>query len=426
MTDQPKGKIRKAVTAAAGAVASELVGNALPPGAPPPPPPPQPEPVAAETAHDVPEHEYVPEVETSTVTRGEDGSVAAQTGTVWHPETVDGLPLKDLPTVEEFEQIEVREDEFGNFIIDATERFVVHTNGHDEVYTDHQHIVVPGDGTPGDTDIDIVQDADIVIHENPDGTITVEHQGSLTYELTPDAPGHGDIEIFQEETVLLDEAETGPPGIDVAVTVDEQAKADDPFGEPAGPAIHQTEVIADKGRGATVTAQVTAPAPALPGAPPPAVVTFTRTPSTVDAAPVAVETTTLAASASLAEHPVPRHSFATEREPAHHDAGEVTGSRPHPFEPPRHDAGEVTGSEPPPGEHPFEPPRHDNGTQPSPEEHPFEPPRDHEPGPGPASDHVPGDPPPQRHEPHEDHLAEPEPVPEDHPILDHAHADGGG
>ncbi|WP_439380630.1 hypothetical protein [Amycolatopsis lexingtonensis] len=404
MTDQPKGKIRKAVTAAAGAVASEVVGNALTPGTTPPPQPQQPEPVAAETAHDVPAHEYVPEVETSTVTRGEDGHVEAQTGTVWHPETADGLPLAELPTVEEFEQIEVREDEFGNFIIDATERFVVHNHGHDEVYTDHQHLVVPGDGTPGDTDIDVVQDAGIVIHENPDGTITVEHEGSLTYELTPDAPGHGDIEVFQEETVVLDEAETGPPGIEVGVTVDEQAKADDPFGEPAGPTIHQTEVIADKGRGATVTAQVTAPAPTLPGAPAPPVVTFSRTPSTVDTAPAAVETT-LAASASLAEHPAPRHSFATEREPAHHDAGEVTGSRPHPVE----------------------------------KEHPFEPPRHPEPEPAPAVDEVPDSPPPEPHDPpppdppgplenhsHEEHPAEPEPVPGEHPILDHAHTGGGG
>ncbi|WP_410635660.1 hypothetical protein [Amycolatopsis sp. cmx-4-83] len=399
MTDQPKGKIRKAVTAAAGAVASEVVGNALTSGAPQPPPPPASQPVAAETAHDVPAHEYVPEVETSTVTRGEDGHVEARTGTVWHPETADGVPLADLPTVEEFEQIEVHEDEFGNFVIDATERFVVHNHGRDEVYTDHQHLVVPGDGTPGDTDIDVVQDAGIVIHENPDGSITVEHEGSLSYELTPDAPGHGDIEVFQEETVVLDEAGTGPPGIEVGITVEEQAKADDPFGEPAGPAIHQTEVVTDKGRGVTVTAQVTAPAPTLPGTPPTPVVTFARTPSTVDAAPAAAETT-LAASVSLAEHPVPRHSFAAEREPAHHDAGEVTGGHAHPAA----------------AEHPFEPPRHSD------------------PDPVPVAEEPPGPPPvelPVRHEDqaHEDHLHEDhpgEPVPDEHVVLDHAHADGGG
>lgn len=414
MTEVPK-KIKRAVQAVAGAVASEVAGNVLTPGSPgaPPPPQPQPEPAAAQSPHDdVPAHDYVPEVETSTVTRGEDGHVEAQTGTVWHPETTDGLPLAELPTVEEFEQIEVHEDEFGNFVIDATERFVVHNNGHDEVYTDHQHIVVPGDGTPGDTDIDVVQDADVVIHENPDGTITVEHQGSLTYELTPDDPGHGDIEVFQEETVVLDEAETGPPGIDVGVTVDQQARADDPFGEPAGPTIHQTEVIADKGRGATVTAQFTAPAPSLPGTPSPPVVTFSR-PSTVETPPpAAVETTTLAASNTLAEHPVVKHSFATDREPAHHDAGEVTGSRPQPAE----------------EEHPFEPPRH----------------ADPEPGhlPEPESGHLPGDPPPEQHDPppveppgppeHHDpsfeHHEDPEPelLPADHPTLDHAHADGGG
>ncbi|WP_372665448.1 hypothetical protein [Amycolatopsis kentuckyensis] len=412
MNELPK-KIKKTAAAVAGAVASEVAGNVLTPGSPgASAPPQQPEPAAAETAQEVPAHEYVPEVETSTVTRGVDGHVEAQTGTVWHPETTDGLPLKELPTVEEFEQIEVREDEFGNFIIDATERFVVHTNGHDEVYTDHQHLVVPGDGTPGDTDIDIVQDADIVIHENPDGTITVEHQGSLTYELTPDAPGHGDIEIFQDETVLLDEAETGPPGIDVGVTVDQQARADDPFGEPAGPTIHQTEVIADKGRGATVTAQVTAPAPSLPGPPSAPVVTFSRQPSTVDAPapPIAVETTTLAASNSLAEHPVVKHSFATEPEPKHHDAGEVTGSRPHPAEQEQ--------------DHPFEPPRH--------REH--EP--DHEPVPDHAPDagHPPDDPPPEPHDPrpaeppgppeHEDHLEDPEPAPAEHPTFEHTH--GGG
>ncbi|MEV6628923.1 hypothetical protein AB0M83_43160 [Amycolatopsis sp. NPDC051106] len=399
MSELPK-KIKRTAAAVAGAVASEVAGNALTPGSPgASAPPPQPEPAAAETPHDVPAHEYVPQVETSTVTRGEDGHVEAQTGTVWHPETADGLPLTDLPTVEEFEQIEVHEDEFGNFVIDATERFVVHNHGRDEVYTDHQHIVVPGDGTPGDTDIDIVQDADIVIHENPDGTITVEHQGSLSYELTPDAPGHGDIEVFQEETVILDEAETGPPGIDVGVTVDQQARADDPFGEPAGPTIHQTEVIADKGRGATVTAQVTAPAPSLPGTPSPPVVTFSRQPSTVDAPqPVAVETT-LAASNSLAEHPAVKHSFATDREPVHHDAGEVTGTRPHPAE----------------QEHPFEPPRH--------HEPPVESPPDphHEPPPEP-----PGPPLNEEHQEHHTQDGEPDRVPDEHPTFDHAHTGGGG
>ncbi|WP_284750065.1 hypothetical protein [Amycolatopsis sp. RTGN1] len=404
MNELPK-KIKKAAAAAAGAVASEVAGNALTPGASgSPAPPPQPEPAAAQAPHDVPAHEYVPQVETSTVTRGEDGHVEAQTGTVWHPETTDGLPLKDLPTVEEFEQIEVHEDEFGNFIIDATERFVVHTNGRDEVYTDHQHLVVPGDGTPGDTDIDIVQDADIVIHENPDGTITVEHEGSLTYELTPDAPGHGDIEVFQEETVVLDEAETGPPGIDVGVTVDQQASADDPFGEPAGPTIHQTEVIADKGRGATVTAQVTAPAPSLPGTPSPPVVTFSRQPSTVDTPvpqPIAVETT-LAASNSLAEHPVAKHSFATEPEPKHHDAGEVTGTRAHPAE----------------KEHPFEPPRHHE-----PDRVPDEPPPEPHDEPPPEP---PGPPPHEEHQEHRTHVEEPERVPDEHPTFDHAHTGGGG
>lgn len=414
MTEQPKGKIRKAVTAAAGAIASEVVGNVLTPGSPGAAP--RPEPAAAETPHADTGHEYVPHVETSTVTRGEDGSVEARTGTVWHPETTGGAPAEDLPTVEEFEQIDVREDEFGNFVIDATERFVVHNHGHDEVYVDHQHLVVPGDGTPGDTDIDIVQDADIVIHENPDGTITVAHEGSLTYELTPDAPGHGDIEVFQEETVLLDEAETGPPGIEVGVVVDEQAKADDPFGEPAGPTVHQTEVVTDKGRGAAVTVQATAPAPALPGPPPPPVVTAGRLPSTVDSAPVAVETT-LAASASLAEHPVPRHSFATGREPEHHDAGEVTGTRPHPAE----------------EEHPFEPPAHPGSAE---EKPPFEPPRHDQPDPVPDARHLPDDPPPEPHglppvEPlapaaPEDHLEEPEPVPADHPAWDHTHTGGGG
>ncbi|MEU8635704.1 hypothetical protein AB0C38_26360 [Amycolatopsis sp. NPDC048633] len=406
MNELPR-KIKRTAAAAAGAVVSEVAGNALTPGSPgASAPPPQPEPAAAATPHDVPAHEYVPQVETSTVTRGEDGHVEAQTGTVWHPETTDGLPLKELPTVEEFEQIEVREDEFGNFIIDATERFVVHNNGRDEVYTDHQHIVVPGDGTPGDTDIDIVQDADIVIHENPDGTITVEHQGSLTYELTPDAPGHGDIEVFQEETVILDEAETGPPGIEVGVTVDQQARADDPFGEPAGPTIHQTEVIADKGRGATVTAQVTAPAPSLPGTPSAPVVTFSRQPSTVDTPvpqPIAVETTTtLAASNSLAEHPVVKHSFATEPEPEHHDAGEVTGTRPHPAE----------------REHPFEPPRHHEPdgvpAEPPPEPHDVPPPE------------PPGPPVHEAHEEHRTQDEEPERVPDEHPTFDHAHTGGGG
>ncbi|WP_410676052.1 hypothetical protein [Amycolatopsis sp. cmx-4-68] len=399
MNDQPKGRIRRAVTAAAGAVASEVAGNALTPGSPNTPPPP--EPAAAETAETADAgHEYVPHVETHSVTRGEDGSVEARTGTVWHPETTEGAPLDDLPTVEEFEQIDVREDEFGNFIIDATERFVVHDHGHDEVYVDHQHLVVPGDGTPGDTDIDVVQDAGIVIHENPDGTITVEHEGSLTYELTPDAPGHGDIEVFQEETVVLDEAETGPPGIEVEVGVAEQATAEDPFGEPAGPAIHQTETVGDKGRGTAVTTSVTAPAP-----PAPPVITVGRT-TAVDPPPAVAETATLAASSSLAEHPPARHSFATEPEPKHHDAGEVTGTRAHPapehpFEPPRHPEPDPGPSDPPPS--PDDPPVA-HGTPPEP----------------------PGPPEHEEHQDHEDHFEEPEPVPGEHPTFDHTHTGGGG
>jgi hypothetical protein len=420
VSDHVVGRVKKVVTAVAGAAVSEVLGNALTPGSPGAPPP-QPEPAAAETAQTAPDtsgHEYVPHVETSTVTRGEDGSVEAQTGTVWHPETTGGTPLEDLPTVEEFEQIDVHEDAFGNFVIDATERFVVHNHGHDEVYVEHQHLVVPGDGTPGDTDIDIFQDADIVVHENPDGTISVEHEGSLTFQLTPDAPGHGDIEVFQEETVVLDEAETGPPGIEVGITADEKATAEDPFGEPAGPTIHQTETIGDRARGTSVTTSVTAPAPSVAGPPSAPVVTFSRQPSTADtpaAGPVAVETTTLATSSALADHPAAKHlsfapekpeapepSFATEPEPAHHDAGEVTGSRPahetdHPFEPP---------AEHPPPDPPDEPPP--------------EPRDEHDPGPL----EPPG--PPDREEPPE----EPQPVPDadaHHHFDDHhAHADGGG
>ncbi|MEA5361589.1 hypothetical protein VA596_18745 [Amycolatopsis sp., V23-08] len=415
MSDHVKGKVKKAVTAVAGATVSEVLGNALTPGSPSAPPP-QPEPAAAETAaHDTSGHEYVPHVETTTVTRGEDGSVEAQTGTTWHPETADGTPLADLPTVEEFEQIDVHEDAFGNFVIDATERFVVHNHGHDEVYVDHQHLVVPGDGTPGDTDIDIFQDAEVVVHENPDGTISVEHGGSLSYALTPDAPGHGDIEVFQEETVVLDAAETGPPGIEVGITADEKATAEDPFGEPAGPTIHQTETVGDRARGTSVTTSVTAPAPSVPGPPTAPAVTFSRQPSTVDApaaAPVAVETATLATSSALADHPASKPlgfatekpSFANEPERAHHDAGEVTGSRPEPRE-----------------EHPFEPPK-DHHHEPDPADTTAEPP-EHD-----RHDPLPPEPPgpPEHEQPPE----EPQPVPDadEHHHFDdhHAHADGGG
>ncbi|WP_410625482.1 hypothetical protein [Amycolatopsis sp. cmx-8-4] len=417
MSDHVPGKIKKAVTAVAGATVSEVLGNALTPGSPSAPPP-QPEPAAAGTAQDASGHEYVPHVETTTVTRGEDGSVEAQTGTTWHPETTDGTPLADLPTVEEFEQIDVHEDAFGNFVIDATERFVVHNHGHDEVYVDHQHLVVPGDGTPGDTDIDIFQDADVVVHENPDGTISVEHQGSLSYALTPDAPGHGDIEVFQEETVVLDAAETGPPGIEVGITADEKATAEDPFGEPAGPTIHQTETVGDRARGTSVTTSVTAPAPSVPGPPSAPVVTFSRPPSTADApaaAPVAVETTTLATSSALAEHPASKPlsfatekpSFATEPERAHHDAGEVTGSRPEPRE-----------------EHPFEPPK-DHHHEPEPADTADEPPEPRDV----HDQHDPRPPEPPGPPDHEEPPEEPQPVPdadEHHHFDHHAHADGGG
>src|SRR5213082_2445064 len=158
-----KGKIRKAASAVAGGAVSQVVGDALTPDTP--------QAAAAPAAKPEAPHEWVPEVEQHTVTHGADGSVEAKTGTVWRPEThgTESAPA-DVPTIEEFEQIDIHEDAFGNFIIDATERVVVHNHGHDETYVDHQHLVVPGDGTPGDTDIDVVEREDVVVHENPDGT----------------------------------------------------------------------------------------------------------------------------------------------------------------------------------------------------------------------------------------------------------------
>ena len=359
-----KGKVRRAVTAVGGAAVSEVLGNALTSSSPAA--------QAAEPAHEAAAaeastREWVPDTESSSVSRGEDGSVEAKTSTVWHPETRGGgtetLP-EDLPTIEEFEQIDVREDEFGNFIIDATERYVVHNHGHDETYVDHQHLVVPGDGTPGDTDLDVVEHADVIVHENPDGSIWVEHSGSITVETHPDAPGHGDIEVWQEESVVLDEAPTGPPGIEVGISEDEQAYAEDPFGEPAGATIHQTESVTEKGR--TVTTTVTSPAPSLPAPPSTASVAFSRPPSTVDTAPVAqplLAETKLVASATLADPPVTKHvepketfapahsekhSFATDPPAEKHDPGELTGPKPVPEE---HQPGEMSGSKPVPDEH---------------------------------------------------------------------------
>ena len=333
-----KGKIRKAASAVAGGAVSQVVGDALAPDTP--------QAAAAPAAQPEAPHEWVPEVEQHTVTHGADGSVEAKTGTVWRPEThgTESAPA-DVPTIEEFEQIDIHEDAFGNFIIDATERVVVHNHGHDETYVDHQHLVVPGDGTPGDTDIDVVEREDVVVHENPDGTISVEHHGSLSVETHPDAPGHGDVEVWQEESVALDEAPTGPPGIEVGISEDEQARADDPFGEPAGPTIHQSETVGDKTRTATVTPQSSsAPVPA-----PAPVVTFARQPSTVDNTPLVAESGRLAATSELAEHPVakhvePRHvepkpSFVTEPAPKHHDSGELAGPKapdePHHLEVPK-------------------------------------------------------------------------------------------
>lgn len=399
-----KGKVRRAVTAVTGATVSEVLGNALTPNAP-----------SAAPAADAPVHEaeasareWVPETEHSSVSRGEDGSVEAKTSTVWHPETHGGgteaLP-EDLPTIEEFEQIDVREDEFGNFIIDATERVVVHNHGHDETYVDHQHLVIPGDGTPGDTDLDIVEREDVIVHENPDGSIWVEHSGSITVETHPDAPGHGDIELWQEESVVLDEAPAGPPGIEVGISEDEQAYAEDPFGEPAGPTIHQTESVTDKGR--TVTTTVTSPSSALPAPPSTASVAFSR-PSTVDTPPVAqplLAETKLVASATLAEPPVAKHvepkeSFA----PAHPVPEKHSFATDPPAE--KHDPGELTG------------PKHE------PEEHHQDVPKVEEP----VHEDPPVQEPPRAEEVHETPVEEPHPAPEmpDHEPFHQAHADGGG
>ncbi len=369
MNDDVKGKVRRAVTAVAGGAASELLGKALTSNSPAAP---------AAAAHETPEREWVPETEHTSVSRGEDGSVEAKTSTVWHPETHGGTtaPPEDLPTIEEFEQIDVREDEFGNFIIDATERVVVHNHGHDETYVDHQHLVVPGDGTPGDTDLDVVEREDVVVHENPDGSIWVEHSGSITVETHPDAPGHGDIEVWQEESVVLDEAPTGPPGIEAGISEGEQAHVEDPFGEPAGPTIHQTESVSDKGR--TVTTTVTSPP--LP---------YVR-PSTMDipvAKPMLAETVTLAAPPPE-RHVEPKHSFATDPPARKHDPGEVAGPKHDPV-PEKHPV-----PDDPPPEHVQEPPR--------PEEEPVH----------------------EHHAPFEEPEEAP-PMP-DHEPFHQAHQDGGG
>lgn len=386
-----KGKVRRAVTAVAGATVSEVLGNELTSGSSSAAPVHE----AAPTA----EREWVPETESSSVSRGEDGSVEAKTSTVWHPETHGGTeaPPEDLPTIEEFEQIDVREDEFGNFVIDATERVVVHNHGHDETYVDHQHLVIPGDGTPGDTDLDIVEREDVVVHENPDGSIWVEHSGSITVETHPDAPGHGDIEVWQEESVVLDEAPAGPPGIEVGVSEDEQAHAEDPFGEPAGPTIHQTESVSDKGR--TVTTTVTSPVSSLPAPPS---IAFSRPPSTVDALlakPLLTETVTTTTLAQPPErHVEPKASFAHDHPPKHSFATEPPAGK--------HDPGELSGPKPVPEEHHHEVPKHEEPEHPPVEEAP------------------------RVEDVHEQQtpVEEPQPAPEppDHEPFHHAHADGGG
>jgi hypothetical protein len=306
---------------------------------------------ASETPHSG-THEYVPESGTSETHHNADGSVGASTGTTWRPDGTETQPAEDLPTIEEFEEIEVREDAFGNFVIDATERVVVHNHGHDEVFEDHQHLVVPGDGTPGDTDLDIIERDDVVVHENPDGSFWVEQHDAISVETHPDAPGHGDIEVWQVESVGLDDAETGPPGIEVGIGEGEQAfVADDPFGDPT--TIHQEESVSDRERSGTVSA-TSSTSPSVPTS-----VAFARGPSTMDStgaasttaasasasasAAAAAETGQLAAATSLAadhtaaprhtepvHHDEPHPSFATEPTAERHDPGELTGPPPVP------------------------------------------------------------------------------------------------
>ncbi|NKQ53161.1 hypothetical protein HFP15_09730 [Amycolatopsis sp. K13G38] len=239
-TDRPG---RKAAAAAAGltaGVAAELAGTAATTGdtahADPAPPAPAPEPAAPDQHPDggTEGHTWHPTSENTTVTHGPDGSVGASTDTVWRPEGAPATPGADVPTIEEFEQIDVREDAFGNFIVDATERVVVHDHGHDKVYEDHQHLVVPGSGTPGGTDLDITEREHVVVHENRDGTISVDESNTLTVDTRPDAAGTGEIDVWQEEGVAFGH---GQPG--VGVNEQEQANIDDPFG--GADTVHQDE-----------------------------------------------------------------------------------------------------------------------------------------------------------------------------------------
>ncbi|HEY6425428.1 MAG TPA: hypothetical protein VIY28_19730 [Pseudonocardiaceae bacterium] len=161
-----------------------------------------------------------PDHVTSTVTAGPDGSVAATTASTWHAPTSGhgtgadtGAAVKDDILVQEFEQAVITQDANGNLVVDTYTHVVVQYHGH--TYVSDGHDVVAIDPKSG-SDLVLHQRAEVVVHENRDGSYSVHTDAHTTVDLVPDTDGKFDASVTQDETTTLEHGRhQGNTGLDV-------------------------------------------------------------------------------------------------------------------------------------------------------------------------------------------------------------------
>jgi hypothetical protein len=108
-------------------------------------------------------------------------------------------------TIEIYQDVEVSQGADGTYSVDAVEYVVVRDeHGHDYVFSDNYHTVVPD--PPG-------QESDLVIHEtdhvqvteHPDGSFSVAHpDNSISVTVGADGDGSNQVTVTQSETVQID------------------------------------------------------------------------------------------------------------------------------------------------------------------------------------------------------------------------------
>jgi hypothetical protein len=108
-------------------------------------------------------------------------------------------------TIEIYQDVEVSQGADGTYSVDAVEYVVVHDeHGHDYVFSDNYHTVVPD--PPGqETDLVIHETDHVQVTEHPDGSFSVAHpDNSISVTVGADGDGSNEVTVTQSETVQID------------------------------------------------------------------------------------------------------------------------------------------------------------------------------------------------------------------------------